>query len=64
MSSEADVPRSLREMELEVEAAGREWMRREQNYFATQSVRMNFEAAAQRGWLIGSGAGESACRAR
>ena len=28
MSSEADVPRSLREMELEVEAEGREWMRR------------------------------------
>ena len=28
MCSEADVPRSLREMELEVEAEGREWMRR------------------------------------
>lgn len=28
MSSEADGPRSLREMELEVEAEGREWMRR------------------------------------
>lgn len=28
MSSETDGPRSLREMELEVEAEGREWMRR------------------------------------
>jgi hypothetical protein len=28
MSSETDAPRSLREMELEVEAEGREWMRR------------------------------------
>ncbi len=28
MSSELDRPRSLREMELEVEAEGREWMRR------------------------------------
>ena len=28
MSSETETPRSLREMELEVEAEGREWMRR------------------------------------
>ena len=28
MSLEADVPRSLRELELAVEAEGREWMRR------------------------------------
>jgi hypothetical protein len=28
MSSETDGPRSLREMELEVEVEGREWMRR------------------------------------
>jgi hypothetical protein len=28
MSSETDTPRSLREMEMEVEAEGREWMRR------------------------------------
>ena len=28
MNSETDGPRSLREMELEVEAEGREWMRR------------------------------------
>ena len=39
-------------------------VRREQNYFATQSVRMNYEAVAERGWPIGSGAVESACRAR
>ena len=28
MSSEAEAPRSLRDMELEVEIEGREWMRR------------------------------------
>lgn len=28
MSSDSEAPRSLREMELEVEAEGREWMRR------------------------------------
>ena len=28
MSSESDAPRSLREMELEIEVEGREWMRR------------------------------------
>jgi len=28
MSSEIDAPRSLRDLELEVEAEGREWMRR------------------------------------
>lgn len=39
-------------------------VRREQNYFATQSVRMNYEPVAQRGWPIGSGAVESACRSR
>ena len=38
--------------------------RREQNHFATQSVRMNYETMAQRGWPIGGGAVESACRAR
>ena len=39
-------------------------VRREQNYFATQSVRMNYETVAEWGWPIGSGAVESACRAR
>ena len=39
-------------------------LRREQNYFATQAGRMNYAAMAQRGWPIGSGAVESACRQR
>lgn len=37
-------------------------IRREQNYFATQAGRMNYQAIAKRGWPIGSGAVESACR--
>ena len=35
---------------------------REQNYFQTHSKRMNYQAIARRGWPIGSGAVESACR--
>src|SRR5579863_6164698 len=35
---------------------------REQNYFATHAARMNYQAVARRGWPIGSGAVESACR--
>ena len=41
-------------------AAG-EVIRREQNYFATHRVRMNYQSMAARGWPIGSGAVESAC---
>lgn len=37
-------------------------IRREQNYFATHARRMNYQAIARRGWPIGSGAVESACR--
>ncbi|MCW5558210.1 MAG: hypothetical protein KIT22_10320, partial [Verrucomicrobiae bacterium] len=37
---------------------------REQNYFAGQAARMNYHTLAQRGWPIGSGAVESACRQR
>jgi len=37
-------------------------IRREQNYFAHQAGRMNYQAMARRGWPIGSGAVESACR--
>lgn len=37
---------------------------REQNYFAGHAQRMNYQALAKRGWPIGSGAVESACRAR
>lgn len=37
-------------------------IRREQNYFENHSVRMNYQEIAERGWPIGSGAVESACR--
>jgi hypothetical protein len=37
---------------------------REQNYFATHAHRMNYRTISQRGWPIGSGAVESACRQR
>lgn len=39
-------------------------VRREQNYFATQAQRMNYQTIADQGWPIGSGAVESACRQR
>lgn len=39
-------------------------IRREQNYFAGQAGRMSYQKLARRGWPIGSGAVESACRAR
>jgi hypothetical protein len=35
---------------------------REQNYFANHSSRMNYQTTARRGWPIGSGAVESACK--
>jgi hypothetical protein len=41
-----------------------ELVRREQNYFAGQEHRMNYQNVADRGWPIGSGAVESACRQR
>jgi hypothetical protein len=39
-------------------------VRREQQYFASQSGRLAYEVIAARGWPIGSGAVESACRQR
>lgn len=39
-------------------------VQREKNYFASHAQRMNYRALAQRGWPIGSGAVESACRQR
>jgi hypothetical protein len=39
-------------------------IRREQNYFASQTERMNYQRLARRGWPIGSGPVESACRQR
>jgi len=38
-----------------------ETVRAQQNYFAHQAQRMNYEEMANRGWPIGSGAVESAC---
>jgi hypothetical protein len=37
---------------------------REQNYFASHARRMNYRSVHRRGWPIGSGAVESACRQR
>jgi hypothetical protein len=37
-------------------------LEREQNYFANHAARMNYQSIARRGWPIGSGAVESACR--
>ena len=37
-------------------------IRREQNYFQNHSGHMNYQAIADQGWPIGSGAVESACR--
>lgn len=37
-------------------------VRQEKNYFAGQRERMNYKELADRGWPIGSGAVESACR--
>jgi len=39
-------------------------VRREKNYFASQAHRMKYQEIAARGWPIGSGAVESACRQR
>jgi hypothetical protein len=39
-----------------------ETIRREQNYFTTHASRMNYQEIADKGWPIGSGAVESACR--
>ena len=39
-------------------------VRREQNYFASHAGRINYRQLHRRGWPIGSGAVESACRQR
>jgi hypothetical protein len=39
-----------------------EMIEREKNYFASHAQRMNDQSIARRGWPIGSGAVESACR--
>jgi hypothetical protein len=52
MSSEADAPCSLREMELEVEAEGREWMRRRLEEKLQARAHRQGEAFPQSGWEI------------
>jgi hypothetical protein len=39
-------------------------VQREQNYFATHAGRVNYQTIHRRGWAIGSGPVESACRQR
>jgi hypothetical protein len=39
-------------------------IRREQNYFSQHAQRMNYQTLANKGWPIGSGTVESACRQR
>jgi len=39
-------------------------IRREKNYFASHSQRMNYQQLSRRGWPIGSGSVESACAQR
>jgi hypothetical protein len=41
-----------------------EVLNREKNYFASHAQRMNYQTLSRRGWPIGSGAVESACRQR
>jgi hypothetical protein len=60
---ERAVLRELATLRLPRGAAG-EVVLREQRYFAGHAGRMNYQELAQRGWPIGSGAVESACRQR
>jgi hypothetical protein len=46
----------------ESRGAAKEEVRKQKNYFAHQSGRMNYQEIADRGWPIGSGPVESACR--
>ncbi len=58
---ETQVLRELRGLKRKRGQAG-EVLVREQNYFASHACRMNYQTIARRGWPIGSGAVESACR--
>jgi hypothetical protein len=42
----------------------RDIVKREQNYFKSHAQRMNYQTIGRRGWPIGSGSVESACRQR
>jgi hypothetical protein len=58
---EKTVLAEIREMKSPAGEAG-EIVRKAQNYFAGQAHRMNYKKMADRGWPIGSGPVESACR--
>ncbi len=57
---EKQVLKSIRQLRGRRGIAG-ETVRREQNYFQTHRLRMNYQQLARRGWPIGSGPVESAC---
>ena len=60
---EQQVPAEIAGLKVPRGEAG--WVvQREQNYFATQAGRMNDQSLHRRGWPIGSGPVESACRQR
>jgi hypothetical protein len=59
--NEKQVLGEIRRLKSRRSQAGRS-QAREQNYFATHAGRMNYRSIARRGWPIGSGAVESACR--
>jgi len=58
---ETKLLREIAHLKASADAAG-ETVAREQGYFATHAGRMNYAEVARRGWPIGSGAVESACR--
>ncbi|HTC77453.1 MAG TPA: hypothetical protein VK657_02505 [Terriglobales bacterium] len=60
---ESRVLAELRGLKVPAGEAG-QIVQREQNYFAGHAQRMNYQQTARRGWPIGSGAVESACRQR
>jgi len=58
---EQQVLREIARLEVPAGEAGK-IIQREQNYFASHAGRMNYQGWARRGWPIGSGPVESACR--
>jgi hypothetical protein len=58
---EQSVLQEISELKATGSEAG-EMVRKEKNYFAGQSGRMNYQEIAERDWPIGSGPVESACR--
>jgi hypothetical protein len=60
---EANVLREIAALKVPRTEAG-QILQREKNYFASHTGRMNYQAISNRGWPIGSGAVESACRQR